>query len=705
MSSYYIGLNVVEVDGPSTPALAGASTSVAAFNILTRRGVPNRPARINNIAQFQERFGGFFTGGLGAYLVNGFFQNGGRTAYINRVVAAGVGAAASAAEITLLDSAGGGGANTLRLRTGFRGEVDPGDWGNTLYVRVQPTNVTASRLRETAPAFIESAAALPATTNMTGLPPLLVRIDGEATPTTLTFLASDFLPDITLATPTQMVNAINRQTHNLTASLNAGKLRLTSTGAVAAVRHDWTSLEIPTANASLGFPAVVATVRGTTATPAQNGAQLASAEALQVGDAVLVTDGTRSARVKVLTIVSDTGNITWTPNIANINTYDRFLMTAAPIQFDLTIANNGTEAENIVETFTGLAMESELPNYAPRRLNDPLRGSRYVVATDLNSASPVGVDTPTQLAFTRLNPGTNGTMVPADFIGDAAAHTGFNAFDAYDIQLLTCERTDPAIVTAALAYCARRADCMYVGSVPQGFVEANQVGAYTQTLRGKKVYGALYGPWIRVFDPIGAGTSTPMITIPPSGHVMGVYARIENTRGVWKAPAGDEATLLGVLDVEYRLSQAEHDDLVRNSAVNGLRVTPRSGIVVDASRTLSSDTRWLWVNIRLLFNYLESSLKDGLSWVRQEPNRDTLWNAVKFGTVTPFLMTLYRQGAFGAGSPDQVFTVICDATNNPPDQVDLGNFKLEVYIYPSKPAETIVITVGQRPSGATVTES
>jgi phage tail sheath protein FI len=186
---------------------------------------------------------------------------------------------------------------------------------------------------------------------------------------------------------------------------------------------------------------------------------------------------------------------------------------------------------------------------------------------------------------------------------------------------------------------------------------------------------------------------------------LGVYARIETSRGIHKAPAGDEANLRGVLDVAYRLSDVEHDNLVRNASINGIRVVPGAGIVVDASRTLSTDTRWLYVNVRLLFNYVKSSLESGLSWVRQEPNRDRLWNQVKYGSVTPFLLGLYRQGAFGTGTPDEVFTVVCDASNNPPEEVDQGNFKVEIYFYPSKPAETIIIIVGQQPSGGSVAEA
>jgi phage tail sheath protein FI len=110
------------------------------------------------------------------------------------------------------------------------------------------------------------------------------------------------------------------------------------------------------------------------------------------------------------------------------------------------------------------------------------------------------------------------------------------------------------------------------------------------------------------------------------------------------------------------------------------------------------------VNVRLLFNYVKASLRDGLRWAKQEPNREDLWNRIKFGSVTPFLLRLYQDGAFGAGTPAEVFTVICGPENNPPASVVLGNLQVEVYFYPSRPAETILIIVGQQDSGATASE-
>lgn len=700
--AYNIGLNVVEVDGAAPPTIVGAAVSVAGFNILTQRGVPNRATRVTSFAQFTEQFGSFFAGGLGAYMVKGFFDNGGQRAYINRVVATDALTGAEPASITLKDGAGN---NTLTLEGGFRGTPDPGTWAAALQVRVQANGAAAtSRLLETAPATV-TGSALTAPVNMSSAAPLKVVIDGESSPTEIVFQASDFPSNgPTQATLAEIRDAINKRTTKLIASLDGTKLVLTSTGEVARLRKDWTSLKVSEANATVGFALMANPVKGTPAAFSGTSTRLANANDFQVGDAVRITDGTRTAHVKIQHITPATNTIEWTSSIADAGSYLPLATTVTVREFDLTIARGGSEDENVVERWTGLSMETDLPNYAPRRLNDSLSGSRYVVATDESSASGPGQDLPAVLPFTRpTNLGRDGTPTANDFIGSEGPRTGFYAFEALDIQLLTSERTDPAIVTTALGYCARRGDCMYVGSVPEGYVPGGQATAYGQAFQGKNVYGALYGPWIKVFDPVGVGPA-PTKWVPPVGHVMGVYARVESTRGIWKAPAGDEASLAGALDVEYRLSDTDHTDLVKSGSVNGIRVIPGAGIVVDSSRTLSTDTRWLYVNVRLLFNYVKSSLRQGLRWTRQEPNRDTLWDVVKYTTVTPFLMGLWRNGAFGSGSPEEVFTVICDKSNNPPEEVDKGNFKLEVYFYPSKPAETIIIIVGQQPSGGMARE-
>lgn len=580
--AFNIGLNVVEVDGSAPATIQGAATSVAAFNILTRRGVPNRPVRVTSFAQFVERFGGYDRNSLGAYLVRGFFDNGGQRAYVNRV--AGTGPNAPGASTATIRRGGGSTApQLLRLEAGYRGQADPGTWADGMTVTLTPSFQTTLR-------------------------------------------------------------------------------------------------------------------QG--ATVGKEGSTLASLAGFTVGDAVIVAEGSDRAVVTVTELDPATGEIGWDPEIANNGDFAAADTTVTSADFDLTIA--GADGQTL-DTWSRLTLQRDAPNYALTKLNDEARGSRYVRATDPRPAGDRGPDSPGFPVTVRLTGGGAGTVSANDFIGDPATHTGFFAFDPHEIQLLSCERSDRAVVSAALGYCEGRGDCLFIGSVPEA-TPRDQALEYGAGFQGKKVYGALYAPWIMVADPLSQA-ETPIRSVPPTGHVMGVFARTETARGIHKAPAGDEARLIGALDLEYQLSEADHTDLVKLGSVNGIRAVAGAGIVVDASRTLSTDTRWLYVNVRLLFNYVKSSLKQGLRWVRQEPNRDRLWDAVKFGSVRPFLMNLWRQGAFGTGEPDEVFTIICDETNNPPDEVDKGNFKLEVYFYPSKPAETIVIVVGQQPSGGTASES
>lgn len=698
--SYNIGLNVVEVNGTGAPAIAGAATSVAGFNIITRRGIPNTPARISSFADFVERFGTHFSGGLGSYMVRGYFENGGAIAFINRVV----GATSSVASLQLMDS---GPAPTLRLEGGYRGTADPGAWGRDLYTRTTRRSVTTGRrLEETAAASVTTVAPLPEPIDMVAanFPSLTVTIDGAGVPSVVTFNAGQFA-NPAAATRQEILDAINSGTNDLSATLEVGnELTLTSTGNIALLSGGFTALNV-VANATLGFPAG-ANGNATTSILAASGATFHSVNGLKAGDAVEFTDGVTTERVKVQSVNELTRAVTWAPNLAVPGAYAATNLRVSTLEFDLQIYEGGPEDENLVETHTGLSMEADVANYAVAALNDPLSGSVYVRGVDEASATAIGQDRPVDLATpARFDTGGLDAAPSApEFIGSSATGSGFHAFSPYDIQILTCERTDPAIAGAGIAYCEGRDDCMYVGAIPEAAISTGTAVPYGQALQGQKRYGALYGPWVTVSDPIGVGDN-PLKLVPPTGHVMGVYARIERTRGIWKAPAGDEAQLRGVIDVATRFSDTDHTNLVKNGSINGIRAVPRAGIIIDSSRTLSTDSRWLYVNVRLLFNYVKSSLREGLRWVRQEPNRDQLWNLVKYGSVTPFLTQLWSQGAFGTGTPSEVFTVICDASNNPPAQVQLGFLNVEIYFYPTVPAETIVVKVGQQPSGGSASDS
>ncbi|GLZ78606.1 hypothetical protein Afil01_34130 [Actinorhabdospora filicis] len=405
---------------------------------------------------------------------------------------------------------------------------------------------------------------------------------------------------------------------------------------------------------------------------------------------------------RTLTAASETYRLIGWPTTPSFPALPAVAARVSTVEFDLVVRRDGAE----VERLGPVSMVDGAETFVEAVVNDPRRGSAYIVVTDLDSASGTGLDAPAAGIYP-LTLGDDGAD-PADtaYLGDPAQRTGLEAFNELPVQLISCpETTSVGVAAGAISYCERRGDAMFVGAVPYGF-DREGAKAYAAALRGRKVYGALYGPWIQVINPDpGSAPTAPTIWIPPVGQILGVYARITDARGVWKAPAGDEARINDALGVEYDMTDTDHTDLVRDGGVNGIRALPGAGIVVDASRTLSTDTRWLFVNVRRLFNFIKSSLRDGLTWVAQEPHTEALRNAVRHNVVTPFLLGLWRQGAFGSDPAESVFTVKCDSDNNAPADVANGIFTLEVYFYPAKPAEAILVVVGQQDGAAGASDS
>ncbi|XXY13210.1 phage tail sheath C-terminal domain-containing protein [Sorangium sp. So ce216] len=490
------------------------------------------------------------------------------------------------------------------------------------------------------------------------------------------FASSDFA-DPASVTPAEVAAAINRQ----------------AAGFFAALTHD---NHLMLLSSSFGPSSSIAIA----APPSGTGLSDATASLGLAGSSPVA--GTRTSRA--VAAVSDAGKYVSLAG-AGLPAISVNAARLQSVEFDLVVKRSGAD----VERFESLSMQSGLEFSAVSVVNHPSTGSRFVMLTDLGVTGP-GTNSPapgtTALGAAAGTSGRDGDA-PLDmhYVGDPAARTGVHAFDTSRIQLLACpETTSPGVTAALLAYCEQRGELMFVGTAPHG-LDIEGLKTYASPFRAKKVFGALYAPWIATVNPLDLTGADPRLWIPPVGHVLGVYARIASARGVWKAPAGDEAVVRGALAVGLDMTDIDETDLVKNGGVNAIRAIPGSGIVVDTSRTLSTDTRWLFVNVRRLFNFVKSSLRDGLRWVAQEPHSEELRRAVRLNVVTPFLLGLWRQGAFGSDPANQVFTVKCDAQNNPPEEVNLGNFKVEVYFYPVKPAETIIITVGQQESGASAQEA
>lgn len=454
-------------------------------------------------------------------------------------------------------------------------------------------------------------------------------------------------------------------------------------------------------------------------------AVLDSVQGLQVGSVVRLR-GSSDVVVKVTRVDAATRTISFADPITLALSAGAAAVSA---EFRIVIryaAQAGAEL-TVVEQWPGLSMESDTANYAATRINHAISGSRYITVTDLTTGTTDRANRlPAVVRSTALGSSVEDRPAGTDYSGSAAQKTGLFSLDTLQFQLLAIPdiqtrsgSLDDAL-TAALDYCDRRGDCMFVGSTPdrssadvarapQDYQEResdylNRLQQFAGRFQRAKALGALYSPWIRVSDPIGPDRDATLM-VPPEGHVMGIYARTEQERGIHKAPAGLAAVVRGALGVAAEFTDTESTALVRSGLVNAIRPTPGAGIVVTTSRTLSTDTRWWFVNVRLLFNFVKSSLREGLRFVRQEPHTEELRRVVRFNVITPFLLNLWRQGAFGQDPVDQVFTVKCDAENNPPDEVTLGNFRVEVYFYPVKPAETITVIVGQQPGGGSAAEA
>lgn len=258
--------------------------------------------------------------------------------------------------------------------------------------------------------------------------------------------------------------------------------------------------------------------------------------------------------------------------------------------------------------------------------------------------------------------------------------------------------TFQAVQTAAITHCEKMGDRMAVLDSPPGMNPQQVKDWRSDTAKYDSNFSAFYYPWIKVSNPL-AGPKAPSqpktVTIPPSGHIAGIWARTDTTRGVWKAPANE--VVRGALDVEMQVTSQEQE-LLNPIGVNVTRSFGTRGIRVWGARTLGSDPSWRYINVRRLFNFLETSIKGGTNWVVFEPNDAALWARVR-RTVNAFLLGMWRSGALFGATAGEAFFVKCDAENNPPESIDEGRLIIDVGVAPVKPAEFVVFRISQLAAG------
>ncbi|GHF45083.1 hypothetical protein HNQ07_002215 [Deinococcus metalli] len=202
-------------------------------------------------------------------------------------------------------------------------------------------------------------------------------------------------------------------------------------------------------------------------------------------------------------------------------------------------------------------------------------------------------------------------------------------------------------------------------------------------------YGAVYFPWLRVRDPANPSS---LVDVPPSGHMAGIWARTDATRGVHKAPANE--AVRGALDLTYHLTRAEQEQL-NSHGVNCVRFFSTEGVRVWGARTVAdSASEFRYLNVRRLFNMIKESIAQSTRWIVFEPNDETLWKSIR-RDVSAFLLRLWRDGALMGRTPQEAFFVKCDRETNPPEVINAGQVVTLIGVAPVKPAEFIVFRLSQ----------
>jgi uncharacterized protein len=368
--------------------------------------------------------------------------------------------------------------------------------------------------------------------------------------------------------------------------------------------------------------------------------------------------------------------------------------------FTVVVARGDT-----VERFEGIS-----PRKGRNDLTTTLSRSALVQAVELGNA-PVAERVPSS-GEVMLAGGASlpVRLAPDDYLGAEPARTGIAGLSTLDDvtivampDLMATYESGQidldgvrAVQNGLIEHCEAMKDRMAILDTPKGLTPQQVREWVKEKARFSSAYAALYYPWVAFYDP---QLRQPRL-MPPSGAVAGIWGRTDSTRGVHKAPANE--VVAGALDLELAVNRNEHDDL-NPAGINVIRAFPGRGILVWGARTLADDSSWRYVNVRRLFNYVETSILAGTQWVVFEPNDLELWQRIK-RTVSSFLLGLWRDGALFGATPEQAFYVKCDAETNPPDVVDAGYVVIEVGIAPVKPAEFVVFRIAQLPTGGGVQE-
>ena len=406
------------------------------------------------------------------------------------------------------------------------------------------------------------------------------------------------------------------------------------------------------------------------------------------------------------------------------NTKDKAAANPDPSLFNLTVQEIDPNTNQVLNTerFLNVSVDSLNSRFVPRVLD---QGSGLVRVAKNNSGvflMPTGrpLETITAASPPDSPPGPGiqtpvkavggfdgGDVIQANFDGPGfqASKRGLFALEKTDLFNLLCippfsftSDVSTALVGTAAGYCEDRRAMLLVDP-PSAWTTKKTAkdqftDATTDFVGTRSDYAAIFFPRIRESNPLH---DNQIEDFAPCGAVAGVFARTDAQRGVWKAPAGQDATLVGVPQLSVSLTDDENGEL-NPLGVNCLRAFPVIGRVVWGARTLQGAdqlaSEWKYIPVRRTALYIEESLFRGTKWVVFEPNDEPLWAQIRLN-VGAFMQNLFRQGAFQGKTPREAYFVKCDKETTTQNDINLGIVNILVGFAPLKPAEFVILKIQQ----------
>ncbi|MGJ4951497.1 phage tail sheath family protein [Bradyrhizobium sp. HKCCYLS20291] len=675
------GVYVEEISSGSRP-IPSSATSTAAFIGAARKGPVNRATLITGFAEFEQTFGGPYRILKGTqehylyYAVRHFFEQGGSRCYIVRVAhyldpGSAATLQASPASVQFAGAASDGTAISPALTVSAN---SPGEWGQDLEALVVNTSAASLRLAGDMTAGNQDRLALVLNDSVAvgALLWIVEEVSGRIAQVNAATKAVSFTADSPLlAGSAKFAGPIPSKVPVYGPRLNYfGATVLAQPVQVAAGVADGIILS------SLTKP---------------DGSLLRSGDQL--------TFAITQAYAVVTRVSVQPGSPAVT--LAQFTTQAMPAFAAARSRvylrgFSLIIRRKSEPRKDkaVLEVHENLSLvNTDRTNHVNVRLGAGSGGSRYVVANDETGTNDLAtLNNADATALTGGSDGLNNTVTntnnlpDSDFIGQEPSKTGLYALTAVtDASILAIPNASETVTKEAIAFCERRGNLFLVAEKPRSFPDG--IAAYRAKFGTS--YAALYEPWITITDQV---TNRPAL-VPPSGAVAGIYALTDSRRGVHKAPAGmDTGRVAVATGLERNITRGEYDTLYPHG-VNAI-LKSRDGIFVWGSRTLSSDSQWLQINVRRLFIMLEQSILDGTQWATFEPNDLTLWKSIE-RNVSAFLRIQWLEGKLVGQTEKQAFFVNCNAATNPPEVVNSGQVVTVIGVAPSRPAEFVIFRIRQ----------